>query len=693
MSYFIIEIGCEDLPEWIGEYFKENFIPVFTREIKEKRINFEEISLFYTNRRIILYGKNVSPFQNDYIAEISGPPADIGIDKNGKYTLPAIKFAESQNVKVNQLKIKEKNNKKVLVAIKKEKGNKTYKLLPDIFLTSLKKIEIPRSMNWNEENIKFIRPIRSILSLFDNKTIPIKYGNIKSSNFTSGHRVLSPKKIKIKHIKEYPDKMLKNFVIFDQNVREKFIEEKIKNSLPFQCRYDENLVKNISNLVEYPILKIGEISEKYKGIPDRVKEVVIKKLKCIPLFTSDSSLYNKFIIVLDGVDKEEIKTNYESVIINKLEDANFFIKKDTQKPLKLYLDDLKKIVFHPKWGSIYERVERLQKIFECLKEKLDISETEEKNIKEIISLCKNDLATLMVTEFPELQGVIGRIYAEKEGYEKVISLSIEEHYLPEFTGDKIPEFKEGCIVSIIDKLETLVCFIIEGIEPTASTDPYGLKKMANGIIEIIWKKELNFPLKESIKEALFVFNNNEEKIVEKILNFFLQRVDNLLAVEDIIPGIRKSVISVEKENLLTLRKKIDALKEFLKTEKGIDVFVPFVRIANILKQAGERKISFGQFDENLLVEDEEKKLYEFYKKQKEKYLKLNEENNFSALLNTFAEWRDIVDNFFDEVLVMSPDEKLRNNRLSLLNKINQLFSHFADFSYLSLKEIEDAKKI
>ena len=693
MGHFIIEIGCEDLPDWTGEYLKEKFLPVFTSSLKDNRIEFETINFYYTGRRLIFIGKNVSPFQKDIIKEISGPSAEIGIDKDGKYTLPAVKFAESQKVKVNDLKIKEKKGRKVLVAIKKEKGDETYKIIPNVFLESLKKVEIPKSMKWDDEEVKFIRPIRWIFALFDNKIIPLKYGKIKSNKFTYGHRVLSPERIKIEDVKEYPDKLLKNFVIFDQNIREKFIEEKLKKLIGNGYRFNRDILKKVSNMIEYPVLKKGIISRKYSDIPDRVKEVVIIKLKCIPLFLRDGRLHNEFVIVLDGVEKGEIKNNYESVVVNKLEDAKFFIQTDTKRPLSSYLEDLKKIVFHPKWGSIYQRVERLVEIFNGIKDELNLGDKEMKNVIEILHLCKNDLATLMVSEFPELQGVIGRIYAEKEGYPEVIYLSIQQHYLPKFTGDKIPDFKEGCIVSILDRLEALTGFIIEGVEISGSGDPYGLKKMANGIVEIIWKKEVDFPLKNAIKKILSVFNSFSEENFNKIFNFFLQRVDNLLAGENIIPGIRKAVISVEKENFLKLRKKIDALKEFLKTGKGIDLFIPFVRVANILKQAKEKGIDSGDFKEELLVEKCEKELYKFYLREKEKLHNLNKENDYFKFLNALTDWRKPIDDFFDEVLVMDPDENLKKNRLSLLNKINGIFKLFADFSYLSLKEIENAKRI
>jgi len=692
---FIIEIGCEDLPEWTGEYLNKNWLPIFKNKLIESRIDFEEIKFFWTVRRIIFYGKNVSSEQKDLEIEISGPPVSIGIDEKGNFTSAAIKFASAHNLSVKNLKIKEKSGKKVIVLTKIEKGTSTLKIIDKILLDSLKKVEIPRGLRWNEENLKFIRPIRWIMGIWENKLIEIKLGKIKSKKETYGHRILSPKKIKVSNIKDYFTKISNNFVIFDPEVRNEFLNKLVKKLLSENTFVNEEDIFKISNYIEYPIVEKGEIAQKYLSLPKEVIEVVVKRIKCLPIYEKKSkNLTSDFIIVFDGVKNKQIKENYEKVLEDKFEDALFFISQDTKIPFASYTEKLKGIIYHPKWGSIYNRIERFKKIALFLQKTINLSEEISKNLLDSISLCKNDLATLMVGEFPELQGVIGRIYGEKNNYNKIITSSIEQHYLPRFSGDKIPETFEGCLLSIIDRIENLCSFILEGEELSGSEDPFGLKKTASGIIEIIWNREIELPVRKLINETISLLNpdSSNYQMGEKVFQFLLQRIENLLIGEKIPIQIIKSIISIEKESILTIKKKVYALKNFINEEKSEEVFTPFTRVANILKQAKEKNIKIDQFSPDLLKEETEKNLYHFYLEKESVLKNLYNEKKYTEFLIKLKEWKEPVDKFFDEILVMCPEEDLRKNRLSLLQKINELFLLFADFSYISLEEIKYAKK-
>ena len=691
---FIIEIGCEDLPVWSGKYLEEKWFPVFKNELIENRLNFEDIKFFYTSRRIILYGKNVNARQIDIKTEISGPPASAGIDEKGNFTRPALKFAEAHNVSYQDLKIEEKKGKKVIVLTKFEKGVSALKILGKIAEESLEKIEIPRGMKWTKKDFKFLRPVRWILSLLENRVIPMKLGDVKSDNKSFGHRVLSPGKISIADPVEYFDKITKNFVMFDQKIRGEFLCRMIKEKLQDFTYVKENEVMGISGYVEYPIVSIGKISEKYLSLPDEVIQVVIKKLKSIPVYLKENnSLSPDFVLVFDGVEGGKIRENYEKVLGDKLEDAHFFIYQDMKFPLSSYTEKLKKIVYNPKWGTVYDRLKRFHKVASSLQELMNLDDNVSKNLFESISLCKNDLATLMVGEFPELQGIIGRIYAEKNDYNNVVSSAIEQHYWPKFAGDKVPDTLEGNLLSLIDRMETLCSFLLEGVKLTGSGDPFGLKRMAVGIIEIIWKSELDVPLTEVIKETLKSLKPGYPAQVENdIFLFILQRADNLFTGEGISSGMRKSVMSVEKENILTIRKKINALKTFLLEEESGNIFVPFIRVANILKQAEEMSVEFNDFSHQLLKDETEKKLYSFYTEKENILKELYRQKDYLSFLENLREWKAPVDKFFDDVLVMCPEENIRNNRLSLLKKINDIFLLFADFSYILPEETENVTK-
>jgi len=688
----IIEIGCEDLPSWAGDYFREQWIPIFTSLLDEYRVEYGGVRFFYTIRRLVIYIKSVGSKQRPITTEIYGPPAEIALDENGHFTSVAERFATSHNISVDHLLIRERKGKKVLAFVKYEKGKEISEVLGEILEESIKRLEIPRGMKWDGGNFRFLRPIRWILLLYGKKVINISLGGVKSGRFSCGHRILAPAKFKVLSPSDYMDRVLKKFVMFDPDVRFEFVKAEIHRKTGVKgLVFDEELLRKVVSLVEYPVVEVCRLKEEYMEIPQEIVSAVIMKLNGIPLSNRDGCLDKRYIAVFDGTGGDEIKNNYQDVLYAKMEDAVFFIEKDLKVNFASYTNDLKNITYHPKWGSMYERIERLKKIYGILTDYLDLSEEEKENIYSIISLCKNDLPTLMVTEFPSLEGVIGRIYAEKNGYNKTVASGIEQHYWPRSSGDKLPQTKEAAISSIIIRIETICGFLLDNMEIKGSGDPYGLKKTTNGLIEIIWDRKLLFPLRKVIGETLKIFGAYSPEGENRIMDFILQRVDNLFAGEGISPGIRKAVMAVDGENLVILREKIDALENFFKTGSAKNILVPFIRVANILKQAKEKGISPGDFEEVLLVEETEKELYHFYKENLTIAELLDSKTrNYKDFLQQLGRWRDIIDRFFDDVLVMCEDEKIRNNRLALLKKINDLFLLFADFSLIPIVEVEDA---
>ncbi len=689
----LVEIGCEDLPSWSGGYLKENWLPVFTSMLDEFRIEYASVRFFHTVRRLIIYVKDAGERQRDATTEIYGPSIDAGIDENGRFTVAAEKFAGSHGVKARDLLVKEKKGKKVLVAVKEEKGRPLPNIIGQILEESIRKTEIPRGMKWTEDDFRFIRPVRWILALYGKQVVRIKLGGVSSGRHSFGHRVLAPSRFTCSEPSDYMDKALKKSVIFDPGVRFEFVKTKIREKVDgAKVSMDEAYAAKISNLAEYPAVEVCSLKEEHIELPDEVVSAVIMKLNGIPLFEKNGKLHKKYIAVFEGAGGDEIRENYQNVLHAKMEDAVFFMEKDMQFGFASYTERLKNIMYHPRWGSVYDRVERFRKIYEVLKEYVDIDAEKKENISTIISLCKNDLPTLMVAEFPSLEGVIGRIYAEKNGYNDVVSSAVEQHYFPRYSGDKLPATYEAGIVSLIARLEAVSSFIIDNTKVKGAGDPYGLKKLANGLIEIIWSRKLNFPLRQAVRSTLNVFGCVSPETENEILNFIFQRVENILAGEGVSPGIRKAVMAVDRENLVILREKIDALEKFFGGGKEAkSILVPFIRVANILKQAGEKGIGSGLFDESLLAENTEKELYDFYRSEAviEKLLAYDS-RDYAAFLERLSRWRKIIDRFFDDVLVMCEDEKSRNNRLALLKKINSLFNLFADFSMIPIVEVDNA---
>ncbi len=687
----ILEIGVEDLPSWCGKYLEEKFLPFLENNLKEERVKYENIKIYYTPRRVIGFIKDVEERQESKTTEIYGPPLEISIDENKNWTDIAKKFARAYKISSDKLQILEKKGKKVIGFIKKEKGNPISKIFNSIVNKSLKELEIPRGMVWNEKEFKFFRPVRYVFCIYGEKHIPVEIGGIKSKKFTFGHRLLSNKKIKISNSKDYFDKILKNYVIFDPLIRKKMIEAQIEKIGEKKFFYDEKLIEEIVPLIEYPVCGKCELPEKFKHLPREVVSSIILNVKGIPLFDREGNLSKNFIVVCDGIFNEKIKENYEKVIENKIEDAIFFINQDIKKPFIEYLEELKKIVYHPKFGTIYDRVERIRKICNFLCENLKLEKDICKKINIIVSLFKNDLATLLVSEFPSLQGVVGRIYAEKNGYDKIISKSIEEHYLPKFPGDKKPEFFESAIVSICDRIETICSFLSEGVEVKGDQDPFGIKRIATGMIEIIWDKEIEISITQLIDKTLEVLGKEKDELRDKIIEFIFQRAENLLISEGIKHGLRRAVFSIKDDNLVNIKRKIDAIKSVIIEGKGEEVLIPFIRVANMLKQAENKGIKYGAFQKELLIEETEKKLYEFYMDNKEKMEKYYNERKYKNFLEEMRKWKGPIDKFFDNVFVMVEDEKIRNNRLSLLKMINEIFIKFADFSQIPITEVQNVK--
>ncbi|MCS7180277.1 MAG: glycine--tRNA ligase subunit beta, partial [bacterium] len=403
---FVLEIGVEDLPEKAGEYLEKSFSFLLENSLKENRIDYEDLKIFHTPRRIIIFLKNLQETQKEKITQITGPPLEICLDKNGMWNEIAIKFVKSKNANITDLKIFEKNGKRVIGIEKKEKGEKIFKILNGIINDVLKKMEIPRGMIWSENKFKFFRPIRYIFSLYGGKSIPFEIAGIHNKKFTYGHRVLSDEKIVPKNPTDYFDKILKNYVIFDQNLRRKMIEAQIRKIIKNKFSYKNEFIERVVNLIEYPICGICELPENYKKLPQEVLVSLILNVKGVPLFDSNNNLAQIFIVICDGIFNEKIKGNYEKVVESKIEDAIFFMEQDLiKKPFIEYLLDLKNILYHPKLGTVYDRVERIRKICDFISENLNLEEETKNKISLIVSLFKNDLATLMVSEFPSLQGV------------------------------------------------------------------------------------------------------------------------------------------------------------------------------------------------------------------------------------------------------------------------------------------------
>ncbi|MCK4245399.1 MAG: glycine--tRNA ligase subunit beta [Candidatus Omnitrophica bacterium] len=680
---FILEIGTEELSlQDMRHSLKE--LPLLAEEILTRNnISFKKTLSFATPRRIVLYLKGIADRQADNLIEVSGPPKDIAFDKDGNPTEAAKGFARSQKVKVSQLVVKYVGKKEVVCAVSKKKGKPTSAILRRVLPDLLRSLSFTQPMRWGKTRLSFSRPIRWILALLDEKTIRFRVENLNSSNLTYGHRFLSPGPFRVRNPANYFDTLQKNFVILDREIRASLIRKGLEEICSLKGRkVDEDLIREAGDLVEYPALLCCSIEKQYlKILPERVIESAVKRGKGIPFRDGKGNLLPLFAIVANGSKNKGIKSSYEEVLGAKLADSKFFYQEDLRKPFEKYGEELKKIIFHNQLGTTFDRVKRMEKLAGEIGKDLGLKDIA--NIERGALLCKNDLATQMVREFPELQGFVGGHYGLLSGENELTSQIIEEHYLPRFPGDSLPTRKEAMAVGIADRLIAICGYLIIGIDLSASSDPYGVRRLANGLIEIVWKKRLKLHLPNLLKKTVSLFPSATESVYRGLVDFFKQRI-NLLLANDGIPADIRAAILIDLSDPVQIREKAISLKIWKKTSSASASLEAFSRVTNILKQAENWKIKLTAFRKELLKEEAEKKLFSHYQNMIKDLNELWKKEEYQEYLKKLEELKPSIDSFFDNVLVMEKNEVFRNNRLALLSLINQEFSKLADFSELEI---------
>ncbi|RUM31331.1 MAG: glycine--tRNA ligase subunit beta, partial [Aquifex sp.] len=518
----------------------------------------------------------------------------------------------------------------------------------------------------SSKRITFSRPVRWILALFNGEVLRLSFGSVKSSNKTFGHRFLSKGGIEVKEVSEYENLLKENFVIPDFSERKEIILKALKKSAediggkPF---YPEGLVEEVANLVEYPFPVLGKFEEKYLELPPLVITTVAAHHQRFFCFERDGKLLNYFLGISNNKPNEKIKEGYEKVLKARLEDALFFYREDLKKDLKSLIPELKKVLFHPKIGSMYEKEERMEKIAKKL---CPLLSCEWEKVKEAVWLSKVDLLTEMVKELDELQGYMGYVYAKSQGYDEEVAKALWEQYFPKSLEDKVPETKTGTILSLSDKIDNLYSFFKVGEIPRGSSDPYGLRRSAFGIIKILDVKNIDVNLEE-FKEIY-----GEFKHYPKLVDFIKQRLVSYL--EDYPIDIVRAVLNVYSpmEPYKVIRK-VRILYEASRSPEFPLVVEAAKRVIRIIPKDWKNY----EVDEKLLIEEAERELYE--------KLKEFESKDIASPLELLP-LKKYIDNLFDNVKVMAEEEEIRRNRISLLKRVEKLFRKFGDFNEIVIKE-------
>jgi glycyl-tRNA synthetase beta chain len=681
----LLETGIEDMPARFLlaaiQQLKENSEII----LKENHIKFSEIKTYGTPRRLTMTADGIPLIQEDRLKEVFGPSKKVAFDENGRPTKAATGFAHSQGVGVEKLIIKNKERKEYVVAVIEEKGVYVRELLPEILKKIVLSIHLPKSMRWGNRNIRFIRPIRWLLALFDKEVISFEIEGIKSSNLTRGHRFLSPAAFQIKDTQSYKRVLGNNYVIVDPEERKRIITEKTEKLLASAGERpvkDEELLDTVVNLVEYPVPVFGTFSAEYLNLPKELLITVMKgHQKYFAVENGEGRLTNHFVVISNTSEEnsETVKIGAERVIKARFEDAKFYFEEDRKKPLFERIEELRKVTFHDMLGSLYEKTERIVSIAGILSDRL-LSPAKDK-LDRAAWLAKTDLLTGVVREFPELQGIMGKYYAEHDGKDREIAESLEEQYLPAHSGGRLPQTDLGALLSIADKIDNIAAFFSIGLIPTGSEDPFALRRQALGIAAIILNKDYSITLEEIIDTALknlpAIKDSGETK--ENILQFFETRLETVFSDQGYSPDLIQSILPLSLHvQLNDIKERFVAVQKFKDDKMYNDFLTAMKRVNNIIP-----KTALPELKTELLVEEPEKKLKEKLDSIKSGLTVLFKDRKYYDAISLISSLTDTVNQFFDCVLVMDKREEIRQNRLALLDDIWRTASAIADFSKLS----------
>ena len=680
MSNLLLEIGTEEIPAgYIAPALKQ-MEELFAEQVKKNRLSFDSIHTTGTPRRLVLFASGLPQRQEDIVQEVKGPAAKVAFDESGKPTKAAIGFASSQGVKAEDMKVVDTSRGKYCFAIKEIEGRRIFDLLPEMLTSIITSIAFPKSMRWKADKLYFARPIRTILALFDKEVINLELNGIKADRKTRGHQFLSKKVIDIQDADyDIYKEILKNEnVIVEIDERREIIRKAINSILYVYgtALDDEALLEEVTNLVEFPGAVKCSFDKSYLAIPSEVIETAMKDhQRYFPVKNKDGKLLPEFIVITDrdSGDGEIIRKGNERVLRARLADANFFWDEDKKISLHERVKGLESLVFHEDIGSYLNREERIGNLAYFIAERLNFSPDRLELVKRAAMLCKTDLLTEMVGEFPKLQGIMGREYALVQGEDEEVARSIAEHYLPRHADDVLPETEIGTVLSLADKFDIIASCFSAGLIPTGSQDPYALRRQSQGIIRILETKELGVSLKKVFEKSLSNLTDvspESNKVYGQIMDFFKDRIYNIYLERGYRYDIVESVMKSGFYNISDFICRLEVVTRISKTPIWQNLVAVVERTFNI----GKNCTIHGEVNEELLKEEEERALWAVYKKENERLVQYVPQGKYEELSIAYNDvFAKPVHDFFDKVFVNVEDEKIKNNRLLLVKKVNEIY--------------------
>lgn len=689
----LLEIGLEEMPAHVVTLSRIQLEEKVIKFLDEHHLDYETVQSFATPRRLAVKVTAIPEKQADVEEEVKGPAKKIALDAEGNWSKAAQGFVRGQGVTTEDIVFKELNGVEYVYVTKFTKGQSAKEVLTKLndVITSL---TFPVTMHWANYDFEYIRPIHWIVALLDDEVIPFNVLDVTTGQTSRGHRFLGDD-VTFQHANEYETKLKEQFVVVQPNERKQMIVDQA-NALAaeknWQLALDEELLEEVTNLVEYPTAFVGSFDEKYLSVPDEVLVTSMKEHQRYFEVRNDQGLLMPHFIAVrngDNVHLENVIKGNEKVLIARLEDAEFFYNEDKKLTIEACVEKLKNVTFHEKIGSIYEKMQRVALIAQIIGRKVGLSEDELEDLKRASEIYKFDLVTNMVGEFPELQGIMGEKYALLQGEKPAVATAIREHYLPTSSEGELPETAIGAVLALADKLDSVFSFFSVGMIPTGSNDPYALRRQTYGVIRIIEDKGWTFPLVQLQTEVDEAVNQDVEKYgvllnegQAEVVEFVKARLRQLLMTKNVRHDIIDAVVSAEQADLSKLFASANILKSRFEDQDFKPSMEALTRVINLAKKGQELLGDTEEgIDPSLFENKAEKELYQAVNDLSESFATRTIAENYEALVNL----RPLIDAYFNETMVMVEDEKVKQNRLKQLMQIAKMALSIASLDLLIVK--------
>lgn len=686
-SNLLIELGVEEIPAWMLEDASQQFADLLVRSLKDQRLSAEAEAVWFTPRRIVVSLSDVPIRQEDQRETVTGPPKSVAYNADGTPGRAAIAFAERNGVPISRIRIVRMPKGEYLSIVRTVRGEKTHKLLERLIPDCIRRIQFPKTMHWSPDQFRFARPIRWILALYNQKVVRFSIADVNSSRFTNGHRFMGKGRLRVASLDTLKSQLLENGVLVDPAERASRIEIGLQREADLaggRLLADSDLLKTVVNLNEYPSVIRGSFEERFLALPKEILVTVMREhQKYFSVLGPDGRLMPAFLAVinLDPTQSDLIRLGHERVLKARLADGAFFWDTDRKRSLGDREDSLRSVLFQEKLGSYHDKTQR---IVGLLPEVAAVTGQAELSQDLVCAghLCKCDLVTEMVKEFTDLQGIVGGLYAQAEGYPEAVWRAVYEQYMPKSANSPSPDSRTGALLALADRLDTVCgCFSI-GLIPSGSGDPFAVRRQANGILKIILDQRLSVSMEKLIRLSLSSFGEVREGTPRELMDFFQGRLRFVFEEMGFAYDFINATLAAGYDDPLDALERLRALQAMREETDFLSLASNFKRIINILAQAGG---IHGLPDDAKFADPAERALWLRILDVRPEVEAARRNHDYGAALRALASMRGVVDEFFEKVLVMAEDEAIKKNRLALLSQVSLLLRSIADISQIVME--------